>query len=91
MRLIGLLLTALLLGNSLLTAYAYRPEPEFLQIKGYSPETVDVTVVQSYRQEWRYPPPPKRTPTEQFWRNVFINDPLGNIDPFGSYKIREKM
>lgn len=72
------------------TGWAYTPEKEFLQLKGYSPELIDTAHTQRFRQEWRYPPPPYRTPRRQMLRNVVINDWFGNKDPFGSYKIREK-
>jgi uncharacterized protein YqiB (DUF1249 family) len=80
----------MLIPQSLTLGLTYQPDPEFLQIKGYSPELIDVTHVQRYRQEWRYPPPPERTPSEQVLRNIYINDWLGNADPFGSYRIRER-
>ncbi|MFN8614497.1 MAG: hypothetical protein U0003_01115 [Vampirovibrionales bacterium] len=66
------------------------PSTQWLLKKGYSHELVTVTDTQRYRQEWRLPPAPLRTPKQQIWRNVVINDPLGNVDPFGSYLIRER-
>ncbi len=89
--LLAVLLFCALIATMNSVAGAYAPEADFLQIKGYSPEIIDSIVTQRYRQEWRYPPPPKRRPKDQILRNIFINDPLGNIDPFGSYKIRERM
>ena len=66
------------------------PETDWMLRKGYSSELITTTRTQRYRQEWRVPPAPLRTPKEQMWRNVVINDPLGNVDPFGSYLIRER-
>lgn len=66
------------------------PEKDWMLLKGYSHELVTVTDTQRHRQEWRLPPAPLRTPKQQIWRNVVINDPLGNVDPFGSYLIRER-
>ena len=66
------------------------PDTDWMLRKGYSSELITTTNTQRYRQEWRLPPAPLRTPKQQIWRNVVINDPLGNVDPFGSYLIREK-
>ena len=66
------------------------PDTDWMLRKGYSHELVTVTDTQRHRQEWRLPPAPLRTPKQQIWRNVVINDPLGNVDPFGSYLIRER-
>ncbi len=97
---LGLLMAVALLGgtaSSLLglpglsgISHAAKPDPELLKIRGYSPETVLTTVVQSRRQEWVEPPPPERTPWQQFRRNIYINDWTGNFDPFGSHIIRER-
>ncbi|MDH4378815.1 MAG: hypothetical protein QE263_02795 [Vampirovibrionales bacterium] len=66
------------------------PDTDWMLRKGFSSELITTTRTQRYRQEWRVPPAPLRTPKQQMWRNVVINDPIGNIDPFGSYQIREK-
>jgi len=74
----------------ILTAQAYEPTKSLLESKGFSPLTADIVDVQAKRQEWKQPPPPERTPVEQVKRNIWINDWLGNVDPFGSYIIRER-
>ncbi len=69
---------------------AYAPEHSLLEIKGFSPETVNIIETQTDRMEWKRPSPPERPPSKQFLRNVFINDWTGNFDPFGSHILRER-
>lgn len=92
---VQLMIVTLLLGllaNLLHVSPAdYAPAPDLLQRKGYSPETVQTIDTQRYHQEWRYPPKPKRTPKQQFWHNVKLGDPMGYIDPFGDYTMRERL
>ncbi len=81
-----LLLTATLTTN----AMAYKPTKSLLETKGYSPLMAELINVQAKRQEWKQPPPRRRTPQEQIERNIYINDWMGNMDPFGRYIIRER-
>lgn len=71
-------------------ALAYPPNKSLLESKGYSPLTAQIIDVQAKRQEWKQPPAPERDPKEQIKRNIYINDWTGNMDPFGSYIIRER-
>lgn len=85
------ILLALLANLVQISSADYAPAPELLQRKGYSPETVQTIDNQRYRQEWRYPPQPRRNAKEQFWHNVKLGDPMGYVDPFGSYQFRERL
>ncbi len=79
-----------LLGLLAGSAHAYAPHPELLDIMGFSPQTVEVIETQTYRDEWKQPPPRKRTVEQQLYRNIWINDWTGSLDPFGSGIIRER-
>ncbi|MBX2861024.1 MAG: hypothetical protein KTR14_07305 [Vampirovibrio sp.] len=70
-------------------SFAYAPEPDVMEIKGYSPEIINTTQVQRNRQEWRKPPAPPMTPREQFFHNIYYNNWIGGVDPFGSQVIRQ--
>lgn len=81
----SVMLATLLVASS---AYAYSPEPELLELKGYSPQTIRVADVQKHRQEWRNAPPPLLSPTKRFFRNIFYNNWVGSMDEFGYGVIR---
>lgn len=88
----SLALALLLLASQLsVAALAMEPTPELLSIKGYSPQMVTTTGIQQDRMEWKQPPPPPRTPWQQFWHNVYTNDWTGSLDPIGYGTIRETL
>jgi hypothetical protein len=88
----SLALALLLLASQLsVAALAMEPNPELLSIKGYSPQMVTTTGIQQDRMEWKQPPPPPRTPWQQFWHNVYTNDWTGSLDPIGYGTIRETL
>jgi len=58
-------LVALVLAFSQLApmkASAFTPDVEILSLKGYSPETIETTMVARSRAEWRGTAPTKRSP-----------------------------
>ena len=73
-----------------LPALAYAPEPELMQLKGYSPEVVSTAQDQRKRQEWRQLGVQTMTPMERFWHNIMYNNWTGSVDPFGSQILRER-
>jgi hypothetical protein len=82
---------ALLMGVTYNTvAFGFAPEPDLMKIKGYSPETINITQTQRNKQEWRAPHAPNMSPMERFFHNIYFNDWTGNIDEFGSQIIRNK-
>ncbi|MDX2084209.1 MAG: hypothetical protein SFZ03_02335 [Candidatus Melainabacteria bacterium] len=68
--------------------WAYAPEADLMKIKGYSPETIQSASLQRSRQEWRQPAPPRMTPKEKFFHNLYYNNWTGGVDDFGSQIIR---
>ena len=84
---VGLGVAALLHGAP---ALAYAPEGDLMKTKGYSPEVIQLAQTQRSRQEWRATAPPKMTPTERFFHNVYYGDWTGDVDQFGSMILREQ-
>lgn len=82
----GLALSVLLIAGN---AFAYAPEDQLLETKGYSPSLIDTISKQRSRQEWREPSAPRRTPMENALHNIYNNDWTGSFDEFGSRIIRE--
>lgn len=84
--------TILLLGGLFILsgnqALAYAPEGDLLKIKGYSPEVIEISNAQRSRQEWKEPSPPKQSPTERFFHNIYYGDWTGPVDSFGSGVMR---
>jgi hypothetical protein len=72
------------------SALAFSPENDLMQLKGYSPEVIQLTGLQRNRQEWKEAPAPKLSPTERFFHNIYYGDWTGDIDQFGSSVLREK-
>ncbi|MGE0201074.1 MAG: hypothetical protein AB7P76_08910 [Candidatus Melainabacteria bacterium] len=73
-----------------MAAWAYAPEEDLMQIKGYSPEVVELANTQRSRQEWRKPAPPPEKPLEKFFHNIYYNNWTGSFDDFGSEIIRNR-
>lgn len=69
-------------------SWAFAPNGRLMERQGYSPEIIAVTEKQVKRAEWK--PVPQENVRERVKRNIWINDWIGNFDPFGDYKIREK-
>lgn len=90
----GKFLALILVGGAMASgniAFGFAPEPELLKIKGFSPEIISVTETQRSRQEWRVPAPPRMSPMERFFSNIYYNDWIGNVDSFGDYIIRNRL
>ena len=85
----ALVVAGLIVSAVALPSLAYGPETDLLAIKGYSPETIRVTTTQRSRQEWKEPAPPRRTPVENFWHNLYYNNWTGSFDDFGRSIIRD--
>ncbi len=72
-------LVALVLAFSQLApmkASAFTPDVEILSLKGYSPETIETTMVARSRAEWRGTAPTKRSPVQRFLYNPYPIDRL---------------
>lgn len=57
-----------------------------LELKGYSPELVDILQLQVDRQEGRYPVPPPSRPKQVLF-NMLNNRWADSVQPFGYDKI----
>ena len=71
-----------------ITASAFTPEVEIMTLKGYSPETIETTMVARSRAEWRGTAPTKRTPVERFLYNLIHSNFVDPIDETGYSQIR---
>ena len=80
------LVTGLLMSGA---AYAYAPESDLMELKGYSPEVVKVAEKQRSRQEWRQPQAGTLTPMKRFFHNVYYGKWTEGFDEFGSQVIRD--
>jgi hypothetical protein len=85
---LGLLVGAATLGLNH-AALAFAPEGDLLEVKGYSPELVQLTDQQRSRQEWRSPSIPKQTPVEKFFHNIYYGEWTESVDDFGSQVLRD--
>jgi hypothetical protein len=84
-------LVALVLAFSQLApmkASAFTPDVEILSLKGYSPETIETTMVARSRAEWRGTAPTKRSPVQRFLYNVIHGNLTDSIDETGYSIIR---
>jgi hypothetical protein len=66
------------------TAFAYSEQHDeySLELKGFSPEMIDITEVQINRMEGRYPDPPP-SKGQQFFYNLVNNQWTESLEPFG--------
>lgn len=71
-----------------ITAFAFTPDVEILTLKGYSPETIETTMVARSRAEWRGTAPSKRSPVQRFLYNIFHANLIDSIDETGYSIIR---
>jgi hypothetical protein len=69
-------------------SHAFTPEIETLELKGFSPDTIDLAMHARSQSEWRGTPAPKRSPVEQVLYNIIHNDWTGNTDQAGYSVIR---
>jgi hypothetical protein len=69
-------------------AQAFSPEIETLDLKGYSPETIEIVMANRSRNEWRGMATRKRTPSEKFWYNFIHGEWVGDLDEPGYQIIR---
>ena len=74
---------------ALVAAHAVTPDPDFMEMKGYSPEMVRMMNVSRSRNEWRGTPPPVRSPLKQILHNIWHNHPAGMMDEMGYTVIRD--
>ena len=86
MYVIGALMLGMMSANA---ALAYSPEGDLMEVKGYSPEVIELANRQRSRQEWRQAPAPKHSPVEKFFHNIYYGDWTGNVDGFGERVLRE--
>jgi hypothetical protein len=71
-----------------LTASAFTPDVEILTLKGYSPETIETTMVARSRAEWRGTAPSKRSPLQRFFYNILHGSLIDSVDETGYNIIR---
>jgi hypothetical protein len=71
-----------------MTASAFTPDVEILTLKGYSPETIETTMVARSRAEWRGTAPTKRSPVQRFLYNVIHGNIIDSMDETGYSIIR---
>ena len=71
-----------------LTASAFTPDVEIMTLKGYSPETIETTMVARSRAEWRGVAPSKRSPFQRFLYNILHGNFIDPIDETGYNLIR---
>ncbi|MEM0951994.1 MAG: hypothetical protein AAGI66_07620 [Cyanobacteria bacterium P01_H01_bin.74] len=70
-------------------AHAYNPDANLLQVKGYSPEVVEITNQQRSKQEWKAPAIRRRSPKETLLHNIYKGNWTEGYDGFGAYVIRD--
>ncbi|XVJ51179.1 MAG: hypothetical protein HEQ32_03470 [Vampirovibrio sp.] len=75
-------------GMAPLSALAFTPDVEILQLKGYSPDTIEHIMAARSRAEWRGMAPPKRSPVQKFFYNIIHNNAIDSIDEPGQQIIR---
>lgn len=68
--------------------YAWSANETDLVNTGFSPETIRVVNLQRSRMEDMEPIQQERTCWQQFWWNVYRNDPLGGYYEFGQQVIK---
>jgi hypothetical protein len=69
-------------------SYAVTPEVETMELKGYSPDTIDLVMHARSQAEWRGIPAPRRSPVEMVLYNLIHNDWTGTLDQPGYSVIR---
>ncbi len=84
-------LFAFLCGLSLVlptASFAFTPDVEILNLKGYSPETIQATMAIRSRAEWRGTSPSPRPPFQKFLYNFIHGKWIDTIDEPGHDIIR---
>lgn len=76
------------LGAATLGAQAFVPEVETLNLKGFSPDTIEITMAARSRAEWRGMAARKRSPGQTLLYNILHGNPIDEIDPPGHHIIR---
>jgi hypothetical protein len=88
-KMLALSIILLTLSGSSAFAYLIEDQDEFsLELKGFSPELIEMTQVYVNRNEGRYPPP-SPTRLKQAWYNLLNNEVVEPLQPPG-YTIIEK-
>ncbi|HEY9745604.1 MAG TPA: hypothetical protein V6C99_05250 [Oculatellaceae cyanobacterium] len=86
---LALSLLAFGLSISASGAWAFAPDNELMKVKGYSPEVIHIADTQRSRQEWREPAPPRLTPLQRFFHNIYKGNWTESVDEFGYGVLRD--
>jgi hypothetical protein len=69
-------------------SFAFTPDVEIMNLKGYSPETIQATMAIRSRAEWRGISPSPRPPFQKFMYNLLHGKWVDTIDEPGHDIIR---
>ena len=86
--LLSVLLVVAFCVESALPSFAYSPEVETMEVMGFSPDTIDMTMTTRSRAEWRGIRPRKRSFKEQLMYNFVHNVWIDPVDELGHSIIR---